>query len=1092
MNLSPSTQPSTARRHVAALLAALVVATTLAAGRPATVEAAIALRSGFTDTAVWSGLNRPTVVQFAPNGNVFVAEKSGIIKRFSGLSDTTPDIAADLRNQVFNYWDKGLLGMAVHPQYPSQPYIYALYSYLDSSDPIQADWHRSSGDDNCPSPPAGPGSSTPNDGCTTRGRLSRITLNSSGVMTSQTTFMTDWCNQFPSHSIGALAFGKDGYLYATGGDGASLNPNDRDYGQFGGTITNPDTNQPYTPRNPCGDPPGGVGGAMTLPTAQGGSLRSQDRRTSGDSLGLSGTLIRINPSNGAPAPTNPAFGSGSTNNQRILGYGLRNPFRIAFRPGTNDVYIGDVGSNYFEEINRYPASATNVRNYGWPCYEGKQSGQPKRHPGWDATNVSLCETLYDQGASAVTTPYYNYPWNSQVPGSDGNCSLTGGGSIAGLAFYPGGNYPAAYDNALFWTDYSRRCIWAMQAGSNGLPDATKILRFVNDAGTGAVDLKSGPGGDIFWVEIGSSSNTGKIHRISYSSGNVPPTIVATANPTSGPAPLTVNYDASGSFDPNGGDTISFAWDLDGDGQYDDATGSTASRSYAKGDYDTGVRATDNHGASATKSFFISSGNEPPDPVINSPAQGFTWSVNQNISFSGSATDPDEGTLAASRLTWEIVLHHCSAPSSCHEHLINTITGAASGSFAAPDHEYPAFLELRLTARDSAGLTATVNRELQPKTVNLTFASSPAGLRLTAGDDQRSAPFSGTYIVGSHLTVGAPTPQSLSGITYAYSSWSDGGARNHTITAPGSNTTYTATFSRDAPNSCANATSNSAQGTWLMETLSSGSDVDWYRFNLSQTGWVRIVLGSLPRNYRLDLYTSCGTRIATSNAGSRQFEEMYRKLSAGTYRVRVKSSAGSFDAGAQYGLRLERMPAGLRVLSSNSWTGGGNLRIHGEVLNNRGYNQRLVTVQATFYNAANSVLGTASTQTYLDVLKARTRSPFSIVVPTPANYDHYTLAVSGQQTSQSRVGRLKILSQSSAAGGSGLSVTGSIRNNNSFRVVSARTAITLYDKWANVLNTSKNPTSPTTINAGASATFAALFADHFSGWNWQRIQRQAYR
>ena len=62
-----------------------------------------------------------------------------------------------------------------------------------------------------------------------------------------------------------------GHLYVTGGDGASFNQ--VDYGQLGGT-----TNPIVTPRNVCGDPPGGVGGSMTPPTAEGGALRSQSRQ----------------------------------------------------------------------------------------------------------------------------------------------------------------------------------------------------------------------------------------------------------------------------------------------------------------------------------------------------------------------------------------------------------------------------------------------------------------------------------------------------------------------------------------------------------------------------------------------------------------------------------------------------------------------------------------------------------------------------------------------------------------------------------------------------------------------------------------------
>jgi hypothetical protein len=149
-------------------------------------------------------------------------------------------------------------------------------------------------------------------------------------------------------------------------------------------------------------------------------------------------------------------------------------------------------------------------------------------------------------------------------------------------------------------------------------------------------------------------------------------------------------------------------------------------------------------------------------------------------------------LPASALSWQVILHHC--PSDCHTHLLQTFTGVASGSFTAPDHEYPSYLELQLTATDSGGLTNTASLRLDPKTVVLTFQSNPAsGFQLTVGSTSQQAPFTRTVIVGSANSVSAPTPQTVRGQTYKFDSWSDGGAQTHTITAPPTATTYTAKF-----------------------------------------------------------------------------------------------------------------------------------------------------------------------------------------------------------------------------------------------------------------------------------------------------------
>jgi hypothetical protein len=192
------------------------------------------------------------------------------------------------------------------------------------------------------------------------------------------------------------------------------------------------------------------------------------------------------------------------------------------------------------------------------------------------------------------------------------------------------------------------------------------------------------------------------------------------------------------------------------------------------------------------SFTTAAGaNQPPVPSIASPLASLTWKVADTISFSGSASDPEQGTLPASALTWTLLVQHC--PSNCHSHTIQTWPGVASGSFAAPDHEYPSHLELRLTATDAGGASASTSVLLQPQTVALTFATSPSGLGLVVNGVSGTAPFTRTVIVGSQNSLSATTPQTLNGTSYAFSSWSDGGAQTHNVTAPASATTYTATY-----------------------------------------------------------------------------------------------------------------------------------------------------------------------------------------------------------------------------------------------------------------------------------------------------------
>ena len=118
---------------------------------------------------------------------------------------------------------------------------------------------------------------------------------------------------------------------------------------------------------------------------------------------------------------------------------------------------------------------------------------------------------------------------------------------------------------------------------------------------------------------------------------------------------------------------------------------------------------------------------------------------------------------------------------------------AGGSFSAPDHEYPSYLELRLTATDSSGASVTTSRRLDPRTVPLSFATSPNGLNLTVGSSTSTAPFTRTVIVGSRNTISAPASQVVGGTTYTFNGWSDGGARAHDVIAPATAATYTATY-----------------------------------------------------------------------------------------------------------------------------------------------------------------------------------------------------------------------------------------------------------------------------------------------------------
>ncbi|MEV4621277.1 PQQ-dependent sugar dehydrogenase [Asanoa sp. NPDC049573] len=743
------------RRPLRTVLAMVLVAGGLSALAGAEPAAATTLPSGFQEQIVFSGLSQPTNIEFAPDGRVFVAEKGGRIKVFDNLADPTPTVFADLSTNVFNVWDRGLLGLALAPGFPANPYVYVLYSYDAPPGQTAPFWNDNCGDAN-------------NGQCVVQGRLSRLQAAGDVMTGSEQVLITDWCQQFPSHSIGDLKFGADGMLYVSGGDGASFSATD--YGQFG------------TPRNPCADPPSAVGGAMNPPTAEGGALRSQDVRSTGDPTTLDGAVLRLDPATGAAAAGNPLAASPDANARRIVAHGLRNPFRLTVRPGTNEVWAGDVGWNVWEEINRVTNPTGGVTNFGWPCYEGMGV-----MGSYDGANLNLCESLYSGGGH--TQPYYTYNHSAAVvPGE--NCG-NGGDATSGLAFYPasGGNYPAAYAGALFFADYSRNCIWAMKPTTPGGLPSTSAIEAFGQAAAGPVDLQIGPGNELYYVDLG-----GTVRRIRYFPGNQPPVAAFSATPVAG-QPLRVTFDASASSDADPADQgrLTYAWDFTNDGSTD-ATGATAAFTYpAAGSYTAKLTVTDTLGATDTHLVALQPGHTAPVAVIDTPAAATTWKVGDTIAFSGHATDADQGDLPAGGLSWRLRMHHCESVGNCHVHEVQQWTGAAGGSFVAPDHEYPSYLELELTATDADGLSNTASRQLDPKTVDLTFRSNPAGLQLNVGAFTGATPFTRTVIQGSTNSVSAPTPQSSGGSVNTFASWSDGGANSHVITAPTAAATYTATF-----------------------------------------------------------------------------------------------------------------------------------------------------------------------------------------------------------------------------------------------------------------------------------------------------------
>lgn len=456
-------------------------------------------------------------------------------------------------------------------------------------------------------------------------------------------------------------------------------------------------------------------------------------------------ILRINPDGSIPTD-NPFYTTTSGINRAIYAIGVRNPFKFAKQPGTNRIFISDVGNALWEEVNELQRGG----NYGWPLSEG-----PTSTPGH-------------------ITPVFAY---SHTVGTPTGCAVTAG------AFYNPASpqFPTRYVGDYFLGDYCRGWIGVLDvsAGSNAFSEFA--------TGVKPVDLEVGPDGSLYYLE---RENSGRVVRISYTGVLVPhiddhPDDVEVALGS----PATFAVAATGG-------TLTYQWLRNGEA-IEGATSSTYTRAAVTAD-DNGslyrVRVTNGAGSVLSDEAMLTTvvPSSAPTATITAPSVMSTYRGGQRISFSGSGDDPEDGPLGAANMEWEIVFHHDD-----HTHpFILPFSGATGGDFLAPvvgETSANVWYRIRLTVTDSGGLSNSTYMDVHPETSNLRLDTSPPGLRLALDGQPATAPIDSGAVVGMERSIEAPAEQVLDGRRYTFQSWSNGGPRQQTLTITASNLELLATY-----------------------------------------------------------------------------------------------------------------------------------------------------------------------------------------------------------------------------------------------------------------------------------------------------------
>src|SRR5262249_30097650 len=362
----------------------------------------------------------PVQLVFLPDGRKLVVEKAGVVWTIStaGSKLATPFI--DLSRKVLSNGDRGLLGVALDPDFASSRWVYFLYTVDPDSDGVDNNADAYSRLE--------------------RYRTSASDPNVIDASTRQVLIGADWPGGIPcvahdgSHTIGTIRFGTDGTLFLSSGDAAHFNATDA-----GGLDAS------------------AFGPGRTDPAEDIGAFRAQSINS------LDGKILRVDKETGRGLPGNPYWnGDPVAARSRVWAYGMRNPFRFCVRPMSGSSFaaeglpgqllVGDVGWSTWEELDVIRQPGVNL---GWPCIEGPASTAYASAPQPPGVSCATYGSPVDPASPTGPERWWNH-FNaplSNPPGALAN-------AIVGGTWYSGTHYPSAFRDRWFFSDYVRGWIRA--------------------------------------------------------------------------------------------------------------------------------------------------------------------------------------------------------------------------------------------------------------------------------------------------------------------------------------------------------------------------------------------------------------------------------------------------------------------------------------------------------------------------------------------------------------------------------------------------------------------------------------------------------